>query len=93
MSVSRHIFHFAFPALLCGVFSLAAGPFVAEANAAGIAGVFDAGWTTAYQSQDSITHMHRRLHALADSARISAQPKCEKVREIRQKLPKIGYLF
>ncbi|WP_295683875.1 DUF4434 domain-containing protein [uncultured Fibrobacter sp.] len=64
MSVSRHIFHFAFPALLCGVFSLAAGPFVAEANAAGIAGVFDAGWTTAYQSQDSITHMHQRLHAL-----------------------------
>lgn len=64
MSVSRHIFQFAFPALLCGVFSLAAGPFVAEANAAGIVGVFDAGWTTAYQSQDSITHLHQRLHAL-----------------------------
>ena len=62
MSVSRHIFQFAFPALLCGVFSLAAGPFVAEANAAGIVGVFDAGWTTAYQSQDSLTHMHQRLH-------------------------------
>ena len=86
MSVSRHIFHFAFPALLCGVFSLAAGPFVAEANAAGIAGGFGAGWTTAYQSQDSIMHMHQRLHALADSARISVQPKCEKVREIRQKI-------
>ena len=42
-------------ALLCGVVG---------ANAAGIVGVFDAGWTTAYQSQDSITHMHQRLHAL-----------------------------
>ena len=44
-----------FSALLCGAVG---------ANAAGIAGVFDAGWTTAYQSQDSITHMHQRLHAL-----------------------------
>jgi hypothetical protein len=33
-------------------------------NAAGIAGVFDAGWSTAYYPQDSITHMHQRLHAL-----------------------------
>ena len=41
--------------LLCGVVG---------ANAAGIVGVFDAGWTTAYQSQDSLTHMHQRLHAL-----------------------------
>ena len=35
-----------------------------SANAAGLDGVFDAGWSTAYQSQDSITHMHQRLHAL-----------------------------
>ena len=34
------------------------------ANSSGLNGVFDAGWTTAYQSQDSITHMHQRLHAL-----------------------------
>ena len=27
-------------------------------------GIFDAGWTTAYQSADSLTHMHQRLHAL-----------------------------
>ena len=64
MSISRLTFRHALPALLCGVFSLAAGPLVAEANAAGIAGVFDAGWSTAYYPQDSITHMHQRLHAL-----------------------------
>lgn len=34
------------------------------ANSSGLNGVFDAGWTTAYQSQDSITRMHQRLHAL-----------------------------
>ena len=33
-------------------------------NSSGLNGVFDAGWTTAYQSQDSITHMHKRLYAL-----------------------------
>ena len=55
MSISQHIFRLMLPALLCGAVG---------ANAAGIAGVFDAGWTTAYQSQDSITHMHQRLHAL-----------------------------
>ena len=27
-------------------------------------GVFDAGWSTAYYSADSITHMHQRLHAM-----------------------------
>lgn len=64
MSISRHVFRLMLPALLCGVFPLAAGPFVGAAHAAEIAGVFDAGWTTAYQSQDSITHMHQRLHAL-----------------------------
>ncbi len=51
----QSIFRTTFSALLWGVIG---------ANAAGIAGVFDAGWTTAYQSQDSITHMHQRLHAL-----------------------------
>ena len=55
MSISQHIFRLMLPALLWGAVG---------ANAAGIAGVFDAGWTTAYQSQDSITHMHQRLHAL-----------------------------
>ncbi len=37
---------------------------VPGANSSGLNGVFDAGWTTAYQSQDSITRMHQRLHAL-----------------------------
>ncbi|SHH92835.1 protein of unknown function [Fibrobacter sp. UWCM] len=67
MSISQHIFRLMLPALLCGVFSLAVGPFagaVHAADAAGIAGVFDAGWSTAYYPQDSITHMHQRLHAL-----------------------------
>lgn len=74
MAFSRHTFRLALPALLCGAFSIAAEPFAsashaAEANAAGtsaagISGVFDAGWSTAYYPQDSITHMHQRLHAL-----------------------------
>lgn len=34
------------------------------AMAAVFDGVFDAGWTTAYQSADSINHMHLRLHRL-----------------------------
>lgn len=37
---------------------------VSLAFARNLDGVFDAGWTTAYQSQDSITHMHKRLHSL-----------------------------
>lgn len=64
MATSRHTFRHALPALLCGVFSLAAGPFAGAVHAAGIAGVFDAGWSTAYYPQDSITHMHQRLHTL-----------------------------
>ena len=67
MAISQHTFRHALPALLCGVFSLAIGLFagaVHAADAAGIAGVFDAGWSTAYYPQDSITHMHQRLHAL-----------------------------
>lgn len=64
MAISQHTFRHALPALLCGVFSLAIGPFAGTAHAAGIAGVFDAGWSTAYYAQDSITHMHQRLHAL-----------------------------
>ncbi len=32
--------------------------------AGGLDGVFDAGWTTAYQTQDSITNMHKRLQDL-----------------------------
>ena len=50
--------------LLCGAFSLVAGPLAGTAHAVGLAGVFDAGWSTAYYPQDSITHMHQRLHAL-----------------------------
>lgn len=64
MASSLHLLQIALPALLWGGFVLAAGPFAGEIHAAGVAGVFDAGWTTAYQSQDSITHMHQRLHAL-----------------------------
>ena len=64
MTFSRHTFRLALPTLLCGVFSLVAGPLAGAAHAAGFAGVFDAGWSTAYYPQDSITHMHQRLHAL-----------------------------
>ena len=64
MSISQHIFRLMLPALLCGAFSLVAGPLAGTAHAAGLAGVFDAGWSTAYYPQDSITHMHQRLHAL-----------------------------
>ena len=64
MASSLHLLQSILPALLWGGFVLAAGPFAGEVHAAGVAGVFDAGWTTAYQSQDSITHMHQRLHAL-----------------------------
>ena len=38
--------------------------FLTHAEAANFDGVFDAGWTTAYQSADSINHMHKRLNAL-----------------------------
>ena len=67
MDLSSRASRFSISALLCGAFSLVAGPFagaVHAADAAGIAGVFDAGWSTAYYLQDSITHMHQRLHAL-----------------------------
>jgi len=60
----QHIPRHALSALLCGAFSIVAGPLAGTAHAAGIAGVFDAGWSTAYYPQDSITHMHQRLHAL-----------------------------
>lgn len=57
MLVTRHIPHsLMFALLLCGLSS--------HADAANLDGVFDTGWTTAYQSADSITHMHERLHAL-----------------------------
>ncbi|MBP5441438.1 MAG: DUF4434 domain-containing protein [Fibrobacter sp.] len=64
MAIARHTSRLTIPALLCGVFSLAAGPLAGTAHAAGFSGVFDAGWSTAYYPQDSITHMHQRLHAL-----------------------------
>ena len=67
MDLSSRASRFSISALLCGAFSLVVGPFagaVHAADAAGIAGVFDAGWSTAYYLQDSITHMHQRLHAL-----------------------------
>ncbi len=47
----------------CFSFALALGGF-GVCTAANLDGVFDAGWTTAYQSADSINHMHKRLHAL-----------------------------
>ena len=66
MSVQRKSFHFggksSFAAL--GVFAFLLGVFPLCAGAASLDGVFDAGWTTAYQSADSINHMHQRLHAL-----------------------------
>ena len=48
----------------CLSFALALSGFSADAVAANLDGVFDAGWTTAYQSADSINHMHKRLHSL-----------------------------
>jgi len=48
----------------CLSFTLALSGFSADAVAANLDGIFDAGWTTAYQSADSINHMHKRLHAL-----------------------------
>lgn len=54
----RLILRIAFSTLLWSGFTLA------DDTAVGIAGVFDAGWSTAYYPQDSITHMHQRLHAL-----------------------------
>ena len=63
MSKSQCFLSFAFSAFLCGSLTLVAGA-AHDVHAAGLDGVFDAGWTTAYQSQDSITHMHQRLHAL-----------------------------
>ena len=49
---------------ILGLSALLWSGFPLVANAAGMSGVFDAGWTTAYQSQDSLTHMHQRLYAL-----------------------------
>ena len=48
----------------CFSFALVLSVFSMHAEAAKFDGVFDAGWTTAYQSADSINHMHERLHAL-----------------------------
>ena len=45
-------------------FTLMWSVFPTHAEAANLNGVFDAGWTTAYQSADSINHMHTRLNAL-----------------------------
>lgn len=78
MSIPQHIFRLMLPALLCGAVGPFAGVIhaadvegasaaetnIAKTSAAGISGVFDAGWSTAYYPQDSITHMHQRLHAL-----------------------------
>ena len=48
----------------CFSFALVLSGFTMHAEAANLDGVFDAGWTTAYQSADSINHMHERLNAL-----------------------------
>ena len=61
-SMSRlcHILHYTSVTFLCCI-SLFTNK---GAYAAGLNGVFDAGWTTAYQSQDSLTLMHQRLQSL-----------------------------
>lgn len=67
MFTLRPKFRIALSALLCSGLAFVAGPFASSVYAAdfeGIAGIFDAGWSTAYYPQDSITHMHQRLHAL-----------------------------
>ena len=56
MILSRQVRRSLLFALLWGGVSLYAG--------ASLDGVFDAGWTTAYQSADSIQHLHKRLHDL-----------------------------
>jgi hypothetical protein len=48
----------------CFSLALALSGFTMHAEGANLNGVFDAGWTTAYQSADSINHMHQRLNAL-----------------------------
>lgn len=60
-SMSRlcHILHYTSVTFLCCI-SLFTNK---GAYAAGLNGVFDAGWTTAYQSLDSLTHMHQRLQS------------------------------
>ena len=60
MSRLCHILHCASVTFLCCI-SLFTNN---GAYAAGLNGVFDAGWTTAYQSQDSLTLMHQRLQSL-----------------------------
>ena len=61
-SMSRlcHILHYTSVTFLCCI-SLFTNK---GAYAAGLNGVFDAGWTTAYQSQDSLIRMHQRLQSL-----------------------------
>ena len=61
-SMSRlcHILHYTSVTFLCCISLFTnKGVCAAELN-----GVFDAGWTTAYQSQDSLTLMHQRLQSL-----------------------------
>lgn len=61
-SMSRlcHILHYTSVTFLCCISLFTnKGVCAAELN-----GVFDAGWTTAYQSLDSLTHMHQRLQSL-----------------------------
>lgn len=57
MQMPKHISRLGILAFLWGIFPISAG-------AAGLDGVFDAGWSTAYYPADSITHMHQRLHAM-----------------------------
>ncbi len=60
MSRLCHILHYTSVTFLCCISLFTnKGVCAAELN-----GVFDAGWTTAYQSQDSLTHMHQRLQSL-----------------------------
>lgn len=47
-----------------GKLAFSMGFFSTPVGAAGLDGVFDAGWSTAYYPADSITHMHQRLHAM-----------------------------
>ena len=48
----------------CFSLALALSGFTMHAEAANLSVFFDAGWTTAYQTADSINHMHQRLKAL-----------------------------
>ncbi len=66
MSRLCHILHCTSVTFLCciSLFTIKDVFAADKLNPVGFNGVFDAGWTTTYQSQDSLTHMYQRLQSL-----------------------------